>query len=46
MEYTIKQNYDYILKSGLFWEWFPELTGNWDEDMLYFIEYYITKVNH
>lgn len=27
-----KDNYIFILKSGMFWELYPELTGNWDED--------------
>ena len=27
-----KKNYDILLKSGMFWEYFPELTGNWEKD--------------
>ena len=29
-----KENYDIILKSGMFWELFPELTGNWLQDKI------------
>tara|TARA_R110002167_G_scaffold226065_1_gene431279 strand:- start:980 stop:1108 length:129 start_codon:yes stop_codon:yes gene_type:complete len=27
-----KENYDKLLKSGMFWEFHPELSGNWDKD--------------
>lgn len=36
----IKQEYDLILKSGMFWEWHPTLSGNWQEDKNEFIEFY------
>lgn len=29
---TIRDEYDGLLKSGMFWEFFPELTGSWKED--------------
>lgn len=29
----VKQNYDATLKSGMFFEFYPELTGNWAEDL-------------
>ncbi len=35
MEYQnikTKENYDKLLKSGMFWEFHPELTGNWNKD--------------
>lgn len=27
-----KKDYDKLLKSGMFWEFYPELTGNWETD--------------
>jgi len=27
-----KKNYMSLLNSGIFWEFYPELTGNWDLD--------------
>lgn len=27
-----KENYDKLLTSGMFWEFHPELTGNWEVD--------------
>ena len=27
-----KENYDKLLASGMFWEFHPELTGNWEID--------------
>lgn len=27
-----KENYDKLLKSGMFWEFYPELSGDWSED--------------
>jgi len=27
-----KENYDKLLKSGMFWEFHPELTGDWNKD--------------
>jgi hypothetical protein len=27
-----KENYDRLLVSGMFWEFYPELTGNWEAD--------------
>ena len=29
-----KENYDMLLGSGMFWEFHPELTGNWEIDKL------------
>ncbi len=26
------EEYDALLVSGFFWEFYPELTGNWEED--------------
>ena len=27
-----KEAYDKIMSSGMFWEFFPTMTGNWEED--------------
>lgn len=27
-----KENYDILLKSGMFWEFHPELSGEWEKD--------------
>ena len=27
-----KEEYDQLLKSGMFFELYPELSGNWEED--------------
>ena len=43
MNESIKQEYDYLLKSGMFWVFLPQLTGTWEDDMAEFIEYYVTK---
>lgn len=29
---STKENYMLLLKSGMFWEFHPELTGEWDKD--------------
>jgi hypothetical protein len=34
----IKQEYINVLNSGFFWELFPHLTGDWNEDKESFIE--------
>lgn len=31
-----KENYDKLLNSGMFFEFYPELTGNWEEDKNFF----------
>ena len=28
------ENYNILLKSGMFWEFHPELTGDWDKDKI------------
>ena len=32
LESKIKDSYDRLLKSGMFWEFYPQLTGEWEED--------------
>ena len=27
-----KEHYEKMLKSGFFWEFYPELSGNWEKD--------------
>ena len=29
-----KESYDKLLSSGMFWEFHPELTGEWEKDKL------------
>ncbi len=29
-----KEDYDKLLSSGMFWEFYPELTGEWEKDKL------------
>lgn len=38
----MKEEYDQLLKSGMFWVIFPDMTGNWIDDEPDFIEFYIT----
>lgn len=33
---NLKVEYDRLLKSGMMWEFHPELTGNWEEDKFIF----------
>ena len=28
----MKKEYDLVLKSGMFFEWYPQLTGEWEKD--------------
>lgn len=35
-----KKEYQDIIKSGMAWEFFPELTGDWDKDQLTWFEIY------
>lgn len=35
---TIEEEYQLLLQSGLFWSWFPELTGDWERDKEAFTE--------
>ena len=39
----IKKLYDATLKSGMFWEFFPQCCGRWERDMRKFIEAIINK---
>jgi hypothetical protein len=32
MKPTSKEYYEEVLKSGMFFEWYPELTGDWSKD--------------
>lgn len=41
----IKSEYMALLSSGMFWEFFPQFTGTWNDDKDMFIEYYIEKYN-
>ena len=39
MDEKIEQEYNYLLSSGMFWEFFPELTGVWEKDKELFIKF-------
>jgi len=28
----LEKTYEKLLKSGMFWEWYPELSGTWIDD--------------
>lgn len=43
MNNDIKRSYDNLLKSGMFWELYPQLTGNWDEDKAFWEEEYLEQ---
>lgn len=40
LESKIKDSYDRLLKSGMFWEFYPQLTGEWEEDKDFWYEEY------
>lgn len=33
-----EENYNKLLKSGMFWEFYPELSGEWEKDKLIFLQ--------
>lgn len=37
---TLRENYDSLLKSGMFWEFHPHLTGEWERDKEWFTYWY------
>lgn len=45
MENKMKETYDKVLKSGMFWEWYPQLTGVWEEDKEFWEEEYLEQQN-
>ena len=40
LEDDAEKEYLGVLKSGMFWEWYPELTGVWNEDKLKYLKIY------
>jgi hypothetical protein len=42
-ENHIKKTYDMLLKSGMFWKLYPQLTGNWEEDKEFWEEEYLEQ---
>ena len=40
---TIKKEYDRLVKSGMFFEFYPQLTGNWRKDKEEWISSYRNK---
>jgi hypothetical protein len=39
-----KTAYNTLLKSGMFYEFYPQLTGNWDEDKDFWLEEYMEQM--
>lgn len=39
----MQEEYNYMLKSGMFWVIFPTYTGVWAKDMPDFIEFYVNR---
>ena len=37
MDKEYKDGYERTLKSGMFWEWYPNLTGVWEKDKEAFV---------
>ena len=42
---NFKEEYDSLLKSGMFFVIFPEMTGIWGKDMSSFIEFKVVHHN-
>jgi hypothetical protein len=40
----IRQAYDMLLKSGMFFEFYPQLTGNYEEDKDFWYEEYMEQM--
>jgi hypothetical protein len=40
IEAKVKDSYTKLLKSGMFWELYPQLTGVWEEDKDFWYEEY------
>jgi hypothetical protein len=45
-KFTMEEEYQYVLKSGLFWEFFPTFTGNYNEDKDEFEKFYKDRENN
>lgn len=39
-EERAEKEYEELLKTGMFWEWYPQLTGNWGKDKSDWFEQY------
>ncbi len=42
---TVQQEYNLLLQSGMFWEFFPEFTGNWEKDQEEFTKFIKSRNN-
>lgn len=45
MKNKIKSEYEQMLKSGMFYELFPEYSGKWDQDKAQFTRFYKKREN-
>jgi len=43
---TAKEEYESILKSGMFFEFFPQLNGNWKDDEIEFTDFVKKRNTH
>lgn len=42
-EDIIRQEYEELKQSGMFWEFFPELSGVWERDQSPYTQFYIER---
>ena len=42
----IEEEYKTLLLSGMFWEFFPQFTGNWEKDKDEFIKFYLERLEN
>lgn len=45
-EEILKENYNKVLNSGMFWEFYPELTGEYEKDKRQFIIHKIDEIKY
>lgn len=43
-ELKIKESYTKLLNSGMFWEIYPNLTGEWEQDKDFWLEEYFIQM--
>lgn len=43
IEELARNEYAQLLHSGMFWEFFPELTGEWERDRDAYLKFYVAR---
>ena len=43
-EEKVRDSYNKLLKSGMFWEFYPQLTGDYEEDKDFWFEEYCEQM--